>query len=189
MKKIMFSIYALTLIMLFPYINYGAENSTAGCSLDMDYVTRSYDPFISNKDIESRITAHPDQIVNVAVVAQGVKNLDTYQIEITYNSYNLQFVAGYEDFSMLGIDNLLKKNGGRTIGFQAVKESEGSINITNTLTGKNTDEAPEGSGIIAIIKFKVLNYNKTELRIANVHFLDSSQHTDIIVNKNDGIIN
>lgn len=174
------------LFTVFPGMSYAGPNSSAGCSLDMDYTTCSYESGVSSLDIESSVTAYIDDIVSVAVIAQGVTNLDTYQVEVLYDTASLQFIGGYEDVPLFAIDNLLKTNGGATIGFQAIEKEPGIVNIANTLTGTDTSQAPEGSGIIAIIRFKVLEDGPSKLILTNVHFVDSLQNDDLITNKTDG---
>ncbi len=176
-------ISCLTVIM-FPGINYAGPNSSAGCSIDMDFTTNAYE-----SKIDPGITAHINDIISVAIVAQRVTNIDTYQAEIQYDKTALEFIEGYEDVPMQGIENLLKRNGGTTLGFQATEKHPGAVNVANTLAGTDTSEAPEGSGIIAIIRFKVLRDTPAKLSLGDVHFVDSFQQDDLITNKTDGKIN
>jgi len=176
-------------LLAFAGTSHAGPNASAACSLDMDYTTWSYESGISSTDIESSRIAYVNDIVSVAVVAQGVKNLDTYQVEVLYDKDRLQFIGGYEDIFLLGIENLLKNNGGTTIGFQAIEKEPGIVNIANALTGMDTSEAPEGSGMLAILKFKVLKEGPNELILLNVHFIDSFQKDDLIRIHSDAVIN
>jgi len=166
--------------IIFSGISYAGEKSSAVCKLDMDIFTA---------DTESGITAYIGDVISVAVIAQNVNNLDTYQAEIYYAPAVLEFIEGYEDASIAGIKNLLKTNKGKTIGFQAVETEPGIVNIANSLTGTDTSEAPEGSGVIALLKFRVIDNIPETLSLANVYFVDSFQNQNLITDTGDGNIN
>ena len=81
----------------------------------------------------------------------------------------------------LDIKNILKKNGGGTIGFQCALIEPGKINIANTMTGEDEEQAPEGSGVLAIIEFKTLtNYPNARLTLANVLFIDTFNNHAVV---------
>jgi len=168
------------IILMFSGIGYAGSNSTAVCGLDMN---------LNTANIESDIAASVNDIITVAVVAGGVSNLDTYQAEVRYDRASLEFIEGYEDVPMLGVKNFLKSKGGTTLGFQAIEKEPGTVNIANTLTGTDTAQAPEGSGILAVIKFRVLKEGKGKISLVNVNFVDSSQNKDVVTNTTDGKIN
>ena len=175
------------------YPAWAGPNSSAGCALDLDYATHNYDSGITAENIESVITAEAGDEIWVAVVAQDVSNLDTYQAEVEFDPDHIAFVEGYEDEAFGGVENLLKKNGGTTIGFQAVENTPGKVNIANTLTKSDTAEAPEGSGIIALLKFKVLGED-IRLTLSNVRYMDSEGSNEPIVvdsvsNLTDAVVN
>ena len=161
---------------------WAGPNSSAGCAPDLDYETRAYDPEISEKDIEARTQASIGDEIWVAVVAQNVTNLDTYQAEVTFDPDNIAYLEGYEDNSFSGITNLLKNNAGTTIGFQAVENTPGTVNIANTLIGSDTDQAPEGTGIIALLKFRVIGGSSdVPLTLSNVKYMDSEGSNEPLV--------
>ncbi|MCP4105962.1 MAG: hypothetical protein GY749_10560 [Desulfobacteraceae bacterium] len=170
------------IILIFgTYPAWAGPNSSAGCALDMDYTTHDYDPHISSKDIETAITAQANDEIWVAVVAQNVINLDTYQAEVDFDIKCLEFMEGYEDNPLGGIDNLLKKNGGTSVGFSVTEKRPGTINIANSLIGDDETEAPEGSGIIALLKFKVLDCTSDHrMTLSDVNYLDSGGTDDSI---------
>jgi len=147
---------------------------TAGCALDMDISTHNYIEEAPVQDIESSTTAWVNSYIFVAIVGQNVTNLDTYQIEVKFNPENLQFIMGVEENPFAGMNNLLKKNNGTTFGFQAIENTSGTINIANTLIGNDSGQAPEGSGILALLQFKILDdSSETSLTLENVHYVDS----------------
>ena len=147
----------------------------AGVALDMNTDTRDYLDVFSYQDIEATAPGNAgigDEIW-VAVVAQNVTNLDTYQVEVTFDPLKLDFLGGIEDNTISGIYNILKKNGGTTVGFQAVElcpDNCGVVNISNALDGVSTAVAPEGSGILALLNFRVLNV--ASIGLSNVFFQD-----------------
>jgi hypothetical protein len=147
----------------------------AGLALDMNTDTRNYLNVFSYQDIEATApgSAGIGDEIWVAVVAQNVTNLDTYQAEVTFDPLKLDYLGGIEDNPVSGIYNLLKKNGGTTVGFQAIEQCPdncGVINISNALTAETTAVAPEGTGILALLNFRVLNV--ASLGLSNVFFVD-----------------
>ncbi len=167
--------------------------SGARVVLDMDIFTMNYDDTVSNTDIDSELTACEDDEVWVAVVAQAVTDLDTYQVEVGFDTGRLEFLQGIEDdpsgatCGVGGTENLLKKNGGTSVGFQAVEQTAGTINISNTLTGSDCNEAPEGTGIIALLKFKVLDADPDALlTLGNVFFVDCSSDNESVTDLQNG---
>jgi len=158
---------------------YAGPNSSAACRLDMDNSTWSYEN-ISLVDIEQLTIGLENDKLTVAVIAQNVKNLDTYQVEIHFNPDVLLFEDGNENSPTDGRLNILKINGGSTIGFQAIEKQPGIINISNTLIGSNANQAPEGIGILAILTFKVISQQVTDLKISNTYFIDSDGNEDLI---------
>jgi hypothetical protein len=188
MKKILWS-FCFVLIAFFQISNAVADH-IGGCSIDINIQTHQYDHNISSLDIESQITADPSDKIWIAVVAQNMTDFDTYEIEIHYDANSLSFEGGYEDSPMMGIDNLLKLNSGKTIGFQAVESKQGVINIANSLIGTDINEAPEGSGVIAILQFSLLSdVVNSRIRIYKVNFLNSSQNKISVQKIEDAVIN
>lgn len=165
--------------------------SSAGVAIDLNYLTSNYDQdTVTDKDIEISEVASINSEKWIAVIAQNVENLDTYQVEVSFDASRLELVATAEDNSFGGLHNLLKKNGGTTIGFQAVETEVGIINISNALVGTDEAIAPEGTGLIALLKFKVLDENTNNtLTLQNVHFVNSSGSNALITNHINAIFN
>ncbi|KPA16557.1 conserved hypothetical protein, secreted [Candidatus Magnetomorum sp. HK-1] len=167
-----------------------SEPSVSGVALDMDFNTRNYDDTISDKDIDSSISASLNDEIWIAVVAQGTKNIDTLQVEVQYDTSKLEFLNGAEDNTFGGIRNHLKKNNGETVGFKAIESSTGIVNIANALAGSDESIAPEGTGIIALLNFKVLSQDaENKLTLQNVVFIDSKGASTKINQLMDGCIN
>jgi hypothetical protein len=169
---------------------WAGPNISAGCALDLDISTRNYDSGISEIDIERSRNANPNEQITVGVVAQNVANLDTYEVIIEYDPAHMTFVGGYEDSPMMGIENILKANGGSTIGFQATDDTSGLINISNALTYSRTEEAPEGSGVIALLQFKVIDDSEcNNISIMRASYQDSNNLLDKITERMHASIN
>jgi hypothetical protein len=166
-------------------------NLDAGVAVDMDYTTHNYEQTgVTLVDIETQSTAAVGEDVWIAVVAQNVTNLDTYQVEINFDSSKIMFLEGYEENPFAGVTNLLKKNGGTTIGFQAVESVSGTVNIANALVGTDTNQAPEGSGVLALLKFRVLGGScDTSLILNNVNYVNSVGVNTLITTTTDGMVN
>jgi len=190
MRTIIIKLSIIFIINIFFFnVIYAGSNSSSGCALDLDIATRSYTSDVSSVDIDTDILASIGDIIYVSIVGQGVSNLDTYQVEVKFDSTKLQFLEGYEDDPIEGIQNFLKSNGGITIGFQSVEKVSGVVNVSNTLSGRDTNQAPEGSGILAILKFEVLEDGPSKLILSDVHFVDSYQHDDLITKCSNTIVN
>jgi hypothetical protein len=158
------------------------DHNGPGCSIDLNIETHLYDQGITTKDIETKVYAKKDQIIWLAVVAQNVSNLDSYQFDLLYDPEELSYVGSMEENQMeFEIMNILKKNDGVTIGFQCYLIEPGKINIANTMTGDDEQKAPEGSGVLAIIGFKTItNYPNARLKLANVLFIDTGNNQVVV---------
>jgi len=189
MNKFIIKFTFIFIWLLFTKTAYAGPNADAGCSLDADYTTYSYENHISKTDIETNITAYNNNKIYVAIVAQNISNLDTYQVVILYDDNSLQFIGGYEEIPFSGIVNILKSNNGQTIGFQAVQNKPGVICIANSLTGKEINEAPDKSGILGVIGFKIIGESASKITLKDVFFVDSNGNKDRIVNLNDVKVN
>jgi hypothetical protein len=156
---------------------------SAAASVDTDISTYFYDDTVTSRAIESTRSVLINETVRIAVVVQGTSNFDTYQVEVNYDPSRVEYIRAYEDSPDL--QNILKKYGGTTIGFSAHQRESGIINISNTLVGTDKDKAPDGTGIAAIIEFKMLPVNSneaTEIFLDNVEFINSDQETEVIHN-------
>jgi len=155
-------------------------NSSAGCALDLNYLSPAIDTYAH---------ADKDQRIIVAVVAQNVRNLDTFQVEINFDPNRMTFLAAYEEYSF-DIPNFLTTNNGSTIGFKATQVNNSTINIANALIGTNKDEAPDGSGMIAFVGFNPIdNFPNNRLTLSNVNFIDSDGTRDEIFNLSHASVN
>jgi hypothetical protein len=187
-KIIMFS--GFISLFLTGVMAWAESNTEAGCALDFNYTTRQYDTAVSQTDIESTIMATSGDQLMIAVLAQNVKNLDTFQAIINFDPLLLQFIGAYNEISIDEKFNLLTINGGSAPFFMSSIEAPGTLNISNALAGNDTNEAPEGTGIIAFVKFKVLDDNINNiLSLSNVFFMDSSGAKDAILNLSNATIN
>ena len=63
-----------------------------------------------------------------------------------------------------------------------MENTPGKVNIANALTGSDEAQAPEGSGIIALLKFKVLAFGSDiKLTLSNVKYMDTEGSNEPLV--------
>lgn len=152
-------------------------NSGAGCTLDLDIRTSSYDLNISQKDIESYREVQSGDIVQVGVVAQQVTDLDAYQVMIEYDPQQLEWMPDYNET----YDHFLVSNGGKALFMPEIEKTAGEITVAAALIGNDLQEAPDGAGIIGHLTFKVLDISdKTTLQVSYADYLDSTGFHDAI---------
>ena len=162
-------------------------NASSGCAIDLDDSTHDYDVNISSKDIESKGIIGSKDEVTISVVAQNVSDLDTFQVEINYDPDLIQFIRAYENTSQETV--FLQQNGGISTGLMVAEKQSGTINIASALIGKDKEEAPDGTGIIAFLDFKILNNTKKiHLSLSNVYYINSDGVKDHITHKQDAFI-
>jgi hypothetical protein len=150
--------------------------SDAGIAIDMNISTVVYENIVSTSHIETNMSASINDEKWVAIVGQNVADLDTCQIEVNFDPDRLEFMTGVDGNPAGGIVNLLNMNGADTIGFQAVEYRSGLINIANSIVGANSDTAAEGTGILALLKFRILDDTPVnKLSINNAWFLSCTQ--------------
>jgi hypothetical protein len=139
------------------------SNSSVAIDTDLSTLT----------EIESVLPVSVYDEFSVAIMTQDVVNLDTYQVEVQFDPNLLMFLGGVEDNPEAEMVNILKANNGQTLGFQAVETKPGVVNITNSLIGSDEEVSPEGSGLLAILTFKVIgNLQDSNLTLNNVFFKD-----------------
>ncbi|QTA84718.1 DUF4114 domain-containing protein [Desulfonema magnum] len=166
-------IKAFILIALVSIVVSGHAFALPGIALDTDYTTHDYDPTDPLKDVEAVITAEANEEMRIAIVAQDAISLNAYQVAVNYDPSRMDFIEGSEDDPSQGITNLLKKNGGRTVGLHTLERTPGTVSIVNALRGRNADEAVTGSGVIALLKFRVLDSSPdNQMTLSNILLLD-----------------
>jgi hypothetical protein len=176
---------------------WAGSNEHSGCSIDMDVTTHLYTDAISPKDIEVSTSAEKDNIIDVGIVGNNINNLYGYEIRVKFDPEKLQFIRAVEEEASTGLVNILKKHqDAETTWMPATLIEDNTLSISNALKG-SPDEgiAPDGSGILAIITFKVLDTApENVIRISNAQYVDiqgaaDNQQADAITNLSDGIIN
>ncbi|MDM8552168.1 DUF4114 domain-containing protein [Desulfobacterales bacterium HSG2] len=136
-------------------------------------------------EINSTLTSEADDEIWVDVAVYDVENLDTYRVDVTFDPERMTFLEGHEDNPSAGILNLLKQRGGTTAGFLALEKVQGTVTILNALVGINSAEAPEGSGTIALLKFRLLDdAPDNSLTISKVTFLNPGGTDDPVPDTN-----
>jgi len=178
-------IYIFILLVTITTQSIAGSNKLPGCAIDLDITTKSYESGVSSIDIENNRVFYTNDSIYIAIIAQNVSNLDTYQAALHYDDSKLEFIGGFEDIPIFGVINILKQNAGNTLGFQAVKLNNGVITLANSLIGNNISDAPEGSGVIGVIGFKILSKGECSLKLDNVYFVDSLGNKEKVINLNN----
>ncbi|PID73230.1 MAG: hypothetical protein CSB33_04730 [Desulfobacterales bacterium] len=142
---------------------------------------------ISRDAIETEITAEKNDEILVAALALHAVDLDAWQLDVLFDPAELEFVEGYEETPDL--PNFLKSKGGATLWMPPVETAPGKVRLAATLIGSHLEEAPDGSGVIALLKFRVVEIaDKTSAALSDVRFLDSERDHDIIADTMGGRI-
>jgi len=169
----------------------------AGAAIDLNMDTYQYDyTAVTTKHIESTAKPNENGEIFAFIVAQNVTNLDTYQMEISFDADRLKFEEGYEDdFIPVSDKNFLKKNNGTAVGFKAYERKPGIINIASSLIGSDSAQSPDGSGILAVLKFKTRDRKRTNkpdnmipLKLSNVYFVNSDGINEPITRLKDAYV-
>ncbi|WP_207681084.1 PKD domain-containing protein [Desulfonema magnum] len=161
-------------------IKQDAYGVTDGVVMDMDISTETIDPMVQ---------ASEDDEVWVGIVAQQVANLNLFQLDVKFPPEETAFVEGAEDNPGEGPDNFLKSQGGETIGLSAVETDDGTANVVNGVEGDNCDKAPDGSGHIGFLKFRVLGSDSDiTLEPNNVAFMDCENNLKTVTDLTSGTI-
>ena len=187
----------LFIIVLNMQWSYALDNNSPGCAVDFNIKTNNFDQnSISYKDIDSMVRISAGDFVIVGIVAQNVSKLKLFQVKVIYSTEKLLFLRGNEDF----IDifnpnnsryNLLKKTGENTIWISPTDNQGGCITLSSSISGKSDEiVAPDGSGFLSFLYFKVLKDNSTiSITFTDVHYVDTDDNNTLIINHIPGIIN
>jgi hypothetical protein len=157
--------------------------STAGVALDLSLATQEYIDSFSYQDIETHAVRSAEQELSVGIVAINTLNLDTFQVELQYDPLLIKYIKGSETEG-----GFLEQNYGNTIGFSVVEKQAGVLNIAASLVGSDQNQAPDGSGLLATMTFKILstasgsNIKNVMIYLSNVYYINSQGETEKIVN-------
>jgi hypothetical protein len=157
-------------------------NESASLSVDLDLTT----PGIQSQHI---IDEEVSQFF-AAVWCEDVENLDTYSFLLTFDTSLVELTGTYEENPMAGLTNILKSNGGATLFMEPSTEEKqaGKITVASTLTESNPAQAPEGSGLLALLQFAVLDLGECTLSLGETRLLDHEGISDDITDLNDGFL-
>ena len=120
--------------------------------------------------------------ITCCIRIRNAVNLDSYQFDLVYDPLSLQFVAGAEESISPYIPNILKSNGGSTVGFMCVEKSAepGVLNISNTLAWSDSSVSPDGDGVLAVVLFNVKSFVTCTLTCAQAHIGDYEGVFDVL---------
>jgi hypothetical protein len=167
---------------------------SAGCAIDLNFLSsRNYiQNSTSNIDIESSAHIELNHEFFIAVVAQNVKDLKVFQASLLYNPEELQYISSHENYTTPSdtIHNFLKNEGGTTLWLDP-QNTPGKLVLCSAIAGlSGKKEAPDGSGIIAFVKFKLLSEKKNmNITLSDVHFADINNNEIQVVNLINAVIN
>ena len=160
--------------------------SKAVVALDMDISTISYQETISDKHIENSIFIEQNQNIKIPIVCQDCKDVDSYEVVVEFDPAKLEFVKCDEDDLNIGLINILKKNGGESLGV-IVSPGNGNINISNTLTGTSCEQTADGSGILGILSFNVLDaQSESIISISSVYINNCHDEVEKVTTLKNG---
>jgi parallel beta-helix repeat protein len=163
---------------------------SVGMALDLDISSHSYENSISETDIETSINLETNKMFLVGVIIQGAKNTDTVQIEINYDADRLEFIEGDETMPEQGITNFMNQNGCESIGFNITERWPGKINVSAATIYSESEQAPVGSGILAILQFKTMDeeYNNN-IYLSDGYLIDCNDNEIPLITTSNATIN
>ena len=156
-------------------------NSDAGMAID----------FVPETPAIDSVAAFPSaSTITLSVKISGAVNLDAYMFDLRYDTTILKFKSAMEDNPFASLDNILKKNSGSTVGFICTPTpgTSGVLNIANTLVGEDSAQAPEGSGILAVLMFTIVKEQTCILFIEKGFAVDYEQTRDSVKTYTNGVI-
>jgi len=154
---------------------FAGQNNAAGIRFDLNSTTSG------NQNVTGIACPGTNSYVRVDIYVTGASNLDTYEFNVNYNTSNLQFWSASEDQPITFEQNILKKNGGETVGFTGIQEGD-HVNVANQLTGDHGEDTPDGEGLLAQIVFKCLVDCPSNLSFGNVNWYDNAGVKDVCTN-------
>ena len=164
-------------VLAMAFLFYWAPSLDAGANVDARLVL-DFEPENLGEQVTSTI-ADAGGLVSVGAVALGVADLDTLSFDIRFDPAEFAF-EGASD-RLAGGGPFLESNGGMQIGFRARVRPEDPtrVQVSATLVGIDRAQAPDGSGVLAVLRFRSLDGRGT-LTPVDVGFLDSDREEDAI---------
>ena len=156
----------LTLALSLVTQGYTAVNAQASLVIDLDS---------SISGIQTDLQANLGDGVDVAIIAQDVTNLDSFDIELEYNPFKLKLDPGSiapGDFLPVGTADFLMKD----------TSKPGKISISYSLPGQDPEEAPDGTGVIATMRFTLIGGGEIPIRFDKAVLFDSNRERDDVTN-------
>ena len=172
---------ALVLALLGSVAVWAGQNASAGIRIDFDYTTSG------NQGQDSISSPGTGVIVYLEVHVTGASNLDTYEFDLNYPSSDLTFNNAYENNFPSGEDNFLTKNGGSTTGWGATDYGT-YVNIRDSLVGDQGEDTPDGTGLLALLKFTTKVDDPGNLAFGDVDWYDNTGVNDVCTDKGEGQI-
>ena len=160
---------------------WSGPNQNASVSVDMD-------PGTSITEHEQTSQSASEEF-DILVQASGAKNLDAFMLRLVFDSTKVRYISASTSYGVL--PNILQSNSGTIIGTPAalkrgVNTTIDTLEMAYTLTGSDTVQAPDGSGLLAAVKFisKLAGGETCGITPVYARFLDSHYDSDIIGQSN-----
>lgn len=168
---------ALLIIAGFVLPCVGGPNSSALLAVDLHHRTERIDS----------LGVIGGATLTAGIRILGARNLDSYQFVVRFNSAVCSLASVTSDDVENGTVNFLESLGGEILGF--VRRFPSHVNISYTLTGtQNALQAPDGDGLLAVLRFKVLAVQPCTLWIDSVRLVDYEMERDTIVRTSPGYL-
>jgi PKD repeat protein len=141
---------------------YAAINAQASVAADLEP---------STPGVQIALQANLNDIIDVAIVAQDVTDLDSFDIELTYNPFRLKLDPNSiapGDFIPLDTTDFFMKD----------ISKPGRISLSYSLPGQDPNEAPDGTGVIATMQFTLIGGGEIPIQFTKVLLFDSNRERD-----------
>jgi hypothetical protein len=110
------------------------------------------------------------EIIMVSIRAENVEQMHSYSVKCSFNADIVSFEGASATLSPLSPPFLESANG-KTAAFIAVP-GNGTVEIAATQTGKNSETAVSGSGILGYLSFKAVAGGNPGITITEARIVD-----------------
>ena len=175
MKK---ALLIFSLVVSFTVNVFSGQNSSAGIRFDLNSSTTG------NQNQTSISCPGVNTYIRVDIFVTGASNLDSYELNINYNSSELQYISMSEDNPNTDDQNFLKNGGSYSTTNLIIDATvNGVLNAANSLIGNQGENTPDGEGLLASIRFKALVTCPSGLSFGDVYWYDNNGIKDVCTNK------
>ncbi len=149
---------------------FGGPNKDVRIIIDHDALTKKIESVCSSSGID----------VLVAVKVSGATNLAGFCITATYDTTQLKFVSAMMVKEGASGPSFLESEGGKAGPFMVIPK-EGKVEVVAGIKTKGGDEAPDGEGILAYLKFERCGSQECAITVIKAELSDSNLIIDKII--------